>query len=233
VSKKPIIVAVGSPDDLRSLVWRLWVQGDEIYFGARDMLQSTKVSLHKSGIWRIAWVRSLNSQDKSTDRVAVKWRRPDEFAPGLINGVMVLVSPFQPEHPFRNRRIEDDRTEWLPVPQHGKILALIVIIAKRDEDLDSRFDGSIIVGCIKKKNGENVCLIAHEMDLTAAIAERMKEEKSKIKIHVKGDPNKLNATDRTRALFVVPSSTQKEMPAIYDVPLGYENVVSDGKSADA
>jgi hypothetical protein len=56
--KKPLIVAAGSPDDVRSSIWRLWIQGDDIYFGTRDTLPAFKISLHQSGIWRAAFVKT-------------------------------------------------------------------------------------------------------------------------------------------------------------------------------
>lgn len=223
----PIIVAVGSPDDLRSSVWRLWVQGDEVYFGARGALGFFKVSLHKSGKWRVAKVSSLDRPDKNTDRVFIKWRRPAEFAPGLTNGVMALISFMPPERPFRNKHIDDPRIVWLPLAQYPKILALIILIANKDADLDpSRFDASTrIVGRIKKADGEIVCLITYEMDDSAgAIAAKMNEEKSKIKISIKEGPKEAILLDATRALFVMRPGAPKEMPAIYDLPLGWENV---------
>lgn len=57
VADKSITAAVGSPDDLRSAVWRLWVQGDEVYFGATMMLPSLKVSYRgKTDVSCTAWV---------------------------------------------------------------------------------------------------------------------------------------------------------------------------------
>jgi hypothetical protein len=61
--KHPLLVAVGSSDDVRSSIWRLWVRKNDVYFGTTDSLPAFKVSLHQSDqseIWRIALVRSLD-----------------------------------------------------------------------------------------------------------------------------------------------------------------------------
>jgi hypothetical protein len=50
---EPILAAFGSPEHPRSSVWRLWVQKDEVYFGARTFLGGFKVSLHEP---RIVWI---------------------------------------------------------------------------------------------------------------------------------------------------------------------------------
>jgi hypothetical protein len=95
-----ITVAVGSPDDLRSSIWRLWVQGDEVYFGARPMLPSLKISFHKTGKWHIAWEKGVKIKEKT--RIIYRWRRPPPFNNGLVDGVAILVDPFFPKEPFKN-----------------------------------------------------------------------------------------------------------------------------------
>ena len=70
--------AVGSPENIQSFVWRVWVQGDDVYIGARNALQVFKVSLHASGIWRIAFVKELKKEDSNSDRVIVRWNKPAE-----------------------------------------------------------------------------------------------------------------------------------------------------------
>jgi hypothetical protein len=40
---------------LADVVWK-----DDVYLGARDLLKAFKVSLHASGVWRIAQVETLD-----------------------------------------------------------------------------------------------------------------------------------------------------------------------------
>jgi hypothetical protein len=104
MNNNSITVAVGSPDDLRSSIWTLWVQGDEVYFGARPFLPSLKVSLHKTGRWHIAWEKK---QKNEKTRIIHRWRRPPPFHNGLVDGIGVLIDPYFPKEPFKNRAITD------------------------------------------------------------------------------------------------------------------------------
>jgi hypothetical protein len=53
--RKVIRFAVGSPEQYRSSLWRLWVQGNDVYLGARIITGVVKLSMHRSGIWRYAF----------------------------------------------------------------------------------------------------------------------------------------------------------------------------------
>jgi hypothetical protein len=217
--RKPAIrTAMGSPDDVRSCVWRLWVQGDEVYFGATLLLKAVKVSLHKTGIWRIAMTDSWDRPDKTTDRVLAKWRRPPEYAPGLTGAVIVY---FYPELPMRRRRtyqIDDSAITWLPLPQYGNVLTLSVIIANGDADLGSnRFPvDTKPVGQLKKTNGEIACLIASEIKLTDAMSKRMEEEKGKLAFK-----HRLEYAGKSfpiRDLVFIGPSEPTAVHSIYDLP---------------
>jgi hypothetical protein len=97
--KHPIVFAVGSPESVRSSVWRLWVRNDDVYFGAIEALTGFKVSLHQSGVWRAAFVKSLD-KDANIDRAAKKWARPSEAEPGITHALSVVISPIAPHRPF-------------------------------------------------------------------------------------------------------------------------------------
>jgi hypothetical protein len=66
------------------MLWRVWVQGDEIYLAPRGMARLVKLSLHSSGIWRWAWVEnSVLDRELEGDRV-----------PGLMTGQGLLRAGF-------------------------------------------------------------------------------------------------------------------------------------------
>lgn len=44
---------VGAERDLSIEPWRVWIQGNEVYFGWRTWVQNIKVSLHSSGVWKL------------------------------------------------------------------------------------------------------------------------------------------------------------------------------------
>src|SRR3989344_1097765 len=129
--KNIIRFAVGTQDDPKSWVWRLWVQGDEVYIGAKNSLQAFKVSLHKSGIWRIAFVKELKRSDDTADRVIVKWQKPGEFVPGWTASIAVAVSSIEPARPFKKVRVEDTRIVWFSQPTKGKRLLFKILISSQ------------------------------------------------------------------------------------------------------
>jgi hypothetical protein len=226
-----ITVAVGSPDDLRSSIWRLWVQGDEVYFGAQLMLPSLKVSFHKTGRWHIAWQKGLKIKEKT--RIICKWRRPDPLNNGLINGIAVLVDPYLPRQPFKNKAIIDPDIKWLPLALYGKFLALKVVIATKKADLDSgRFaPDERILGRLKKANQEQVLLLAHDLPITLELGQRFAKSRSEIKIHFrKENIDRANLLDTTRALSITLPRFPHETPTIYDLSLGWENVSPEPES---
>jgi hypothetical protein len=214
-----ITVAVGSPDDLRSSIWRLWVQGDEVYFGPRQMLPTLKVSLHRTGAWHI-----------KLGRIKVqRWRRPKDNL-GIVNGLMVLVDPSVPKATFWNKAILNSNIKWIALPPSGKLVTLILLLATAGADLDSaRFPvGDQILARLQKKNGESAVLIAHDMTLTTQLSEKFGEERLKIVVNVhEGRSTKSQFLDQTRAMLTFLPGAAGEMPSIYDLSLGWDNVASD------
>jgi hypothetical protein len=223
-------VAVGSPDDPRSCVWRLWVHGDEVYFGTRETLRGFKVSLHKSGIWRTAFVRALDAPDNDADRVALKWQRPDEYLPGSTSCVAVVVSPILPGRPFKSRGVGDRRIKWLTMPAPNRVLILLVVIIKPGLVVDPiLFVHDKLLGHLKKTHGESVCLIAHERDLTEPIVAKIHEimRGAKINFTITGELSE-DTVHSSRALMVTSDDQigSSNPPTIYDVSLGWGNVVA-------
>jgi hypothetical protein len=73
--------AVGSAEGPRSAVWYLWTgKGtSDVYIAARALIGNLKVSLHESGVWRIAFTEEHKEGQASThdkDRVIERWNRP-------------------------------------------------------------------------------------------------------------------------------------------------------------
>ena len=223
--KDPLLVAVGSPDNPRSSVWRLWVQDDEVYFGPLSMVSSLKVSLHNSGDWRIAWVKPPQKLGKNSSRIIKKWTRPDTSS-GLTHCVAVYVPPVLVPKPFAQKSISDRRIIWMPPSLH-KATILFVGIAGRGTDLDpARFALDRLVGKRKKGNGETVFIVAHERDYSETLKEYITKHISETKIHYKDKPTDAFAS---AYIFERPSVTDnKSPPVIYEIPLGWDNVFVEG-----
>lgn len=217
-----ITVAVGSPDNLRSSIWRLWVQGDEVYFGATQVMPALKVSLHKSGDWRIAWDKSFSP---TKNRIVCKWRRPPPNPDKMLPAINVIVDPYFPRHPFKNKAILDPEIKWLPLALFGKMLTLKIVFAMKGADLDSgQMPPSItILARLPKSNGEEILLLAQNFEPPAWVWTYIAKWRSEVKFHFK-DPDRADPLDVTRALSISLPQHPQEAPVIYDLSLGFENV---------
>jgi hypothetical protein len=63
LTRSPFRVAIGTPGGLSSNSWRIWTAGRDAYIACRDNFREFKVSLHASGIWRVAFTsEALNKR---------------------------------------------------------------------------------------------------------------------------------------------------------------------------
>jgi hypothetical protein len=78
---------VGTPSDVRSSIWRLWGNGDDLYLASRSIAGDVKISFHKSGICRIA-------QPSSSPRPPyARWKLGPEILPSCSRIFDILVPP--------------------------------------------------------------------------------------------------------------------------------------------
>ena len=204
----------------------MWVQRNDVYLGARDMLWALKVSLHRSNIWRIAFVNDLEGKDKGTDRAVVKWRRPDEFAPGWTGSIGVLISPIQPQRPFQRAREDDPRIHWFAPAEEGRRLLFKVLFSQpgySERHLNAiSVRGDRLAGRLLKRNGETVWLLVREDDLTPVEMAKIRDVMDNVKINLSE-----GAIGDSRALLVLSTDDPgvADQPTILDIALGQENVV--------
>lgn len=167
--KKTLRFAVGSPEEYRSAIWRLWVQGNDVYLAARFLTGLMKLSLHQSGIWRLAWTEQSGVRAKgSTDRVQTRWQRPPEFRPGWTQGPAVIIPNSGIQKPFRHSSDEDTtRVVWSPTPKPGHELRFTVLFANSKAPADSWQTvlrvGDAYLGKLNLKNGDKVVLCRREL----------------------------------------------------------------------
>jgi hypothetical protein len=219
-----ITVAIGSPDDLKSHVWRFWIQNNEVYLTARSarppLKPLAKISFHKSG----------DCHAKIGRTKVLQWRKPKPDRFGITQAFVVIVDPFPVTTPFKNKTINDPDIRWIPVAPYGKAVALIVMFATRQSDLDSsRFPtGTRPLAKFKKFNGEAALFVSHDWDLTPRMREVIIGKRSEIKIHVRETSlSELHLADSTRPIAFYPPGSSGEMNSAIDLTLGWENVVSD------
>ena len=91
-SEKKIKFAVGSHDSPLSAVWVVSASGSDVYVGARHVMQSIKLSLHRSGRWNLAFTSESNRvSPKTGKRQHTQLQRPSEFLPGWTFGTAIFV----------------------------------------------------------------------------------------------------------------------------------------------
>ena len=207
----------------------MWVQRNDVYLGARDILWALKVSLHRSNIWRIAFVNDLEGKDKGTDRAVVKWRRPDEFAPGWTGSIGVLISPIQPQRPFQKAKDDDSRIHWLaPAAEGRKVLFKVLFSQPGYSEKHLKLitvRGDRLVGRLLKRNGEIVWLVVREDELTPIEMANIRDAMDNVKIELSPGASEGSIGD-SRALFILPADDPgvANQPTILDIALGKENV---------
>ncbi len=221
--------AVGSPEDIKSWIWRMWVSGDDVYLGARNALKVFKVSLHRSNIWRMAFVEELKRDNPETDRVIIKWQRPGEFTPSWTQSLGIIVSSIHAKRSFKNGSIEDTRIQWFSPPTKGRKLVFKVLFSKpRTSEVDFKkviIAGDKLVGKLNKKSGEAVWLVVREVELNPIEIKKIKNVMQKTKIYSKHGSSEDSVSD-SRALLVVSDDIPSisNQPTIFDIGLGKENI---------
>lgn len=96
IAKNNIRFGVCRKDGKHSGIWTAFGHNGDYYIGARSIMGSTKISLHASGVCRLALTETqmklLAAQglEQPTDRAFVKWRRATTPASGAVHVASVL-----------------------------------------------------------------------------------------------------------------------------------------------
>jgi hypothetical protein len=119
--QKTLRFAAGSPEAPSSSVWHVSVNKDDVYIGSsKDAMSLCKVSLHKSGVWTLAFTQQSGIVFDGNRR-SKRWERPPEHAAGITRGPSIVAVgtsvarrlPLIPEY----RR---DDIMWFHSPQPGE-----------------------------------------------------------------------------------------------------------------
>ena len=121
---------MGEREGPRGNVWWLSTRKNknDIYIGARAFADVMKISLHQSGIWRLAFTSEYVSKGSavvspSQDRAIDKWERPPEFMPGVTKAFEIVIPGSEvtaPKHPNANivfhQHLGGKEIVWVPAP---------------------------------------------------------------------------------------------------------------------
>lgn len=170
MGKKEVRFGVGSPDGQYSMLWRAWVQGDEIYLAPRSMANLIKMSLHSSGIWRWAFVGgSVIDKEVEGDRAQGKWLKPSPFFPGWVAGPSVMF-PSSPVEGWEGDPVETEKAvSWLDPPREGEKVTVSLMIGEpgvivvRDLSQEKKFP---VLAEIDLRSGGRVWVAARRDPMT-------------------------------------------------------------------
>jgi hypothetical protein len=159
--------ALGDPKGMSSLSWRVWVTpAGDAYIGCRDNYQVLKVSLHRSGRWRMGLTAdgaaaTAHLRPPGADRAWDVWDRPDAVG-GVTIGYRILFLPSESVvTPALRQSLDWKKVEFLSVPMSGYITVATVSI--NDPDVQMLVDGAAdqAAGFLDMPDGKRLQLTLH------------------------------------------------------------------------
>lgn len=158
--------AVGDSSGMRSSTWSV-VGGKrerDIYIGARQAMGSHKLSLHRSGNWRLAEVQK---RDGGEDRVITRYDPSPEVAQGWRFAAQILVPTTSLRPRFPEKAASDKRaiSWWLP-PRPGWTLGFHIFLGDDTRDPNFTVQCVGVVGSIELPGNAIVWVLAEELNST-------------------------------------------------------------------
>lgn len=214
--------AVGTLNDIRSSVWRIWSNKNDLYLAARSHAQISKFSFHESGSYRFAVNAKVERENDAGDRALYKWRRPDEFAPGWTRCFSILVPPRVTQIPFGNIFNENKLIKIVDPPARDNKVIFNIILSHKAATAEHVIRGSVhmtkILGRIEMLR-EMAWLVTFQNVFTPAEAVVIQDHFNKLKIHLKA-----GSTGEDMKSTFLHALEQGETPFLIDIELGRENL---------
>jgi hypothetical protein len=209
--------AVGSREDVRSSVWRLWARGNDLYLAARSLAGTSKISFHQSGINRFA----VNS--KTARLPLISWSRPLETFPGWTVAFAILIPPHITLLPLQDVLRDNKPVQFIVPPKPGtKAIFQILLSYKTAQEEDIMrlpADKKVTVhGRIEMKR-ELAWLVSFYDIFTPQEQITVIDHFTKIKIHLK--PGSIGNGIQTAFAHLFENGSR---PFLTDIQLGRENL---------
>ncbi len=116
--------ALGTPEQPRSLVWRLWTRDDEVHVTVSAAGQTTELTAYPTGRWRI-----------DMGGVVSRWHRPKPFRPGWTRGPdIVLPGLAAALEPIAKAPSRTEPITWLSLPAAGQAVRIQLWFAEPGAD---------------------------------------------------------------------------------------------------
>lgn len=152
--------AVGTPGGPRSQSWSLFGStNDDVYLGPRSQTGAIKLSLHRSGRWRMAWTEKYAKSvgmPHDVDRVLTRWDPPEEVRPGWRQAVTLLVTPESvAQQPPQDSGL--GKVAFFPAPNPDGGLWFHILIGQPGSEL--AVTGAVEIGTLRLPSGGMVGVI--------------------------------------------------------------------------
>jgi hypothetical protein len=163
--------ALGSATGLRSNTWS--VTGgkttDDVYLAAREAMQSAKLSMHSSGLWRWAMTEPEATRQQlgaDQDRVMLRWSPPEPIGPGWQRAATIAI----PASSIRNLIPEKKPRKgtvsyWTVEPGFREVWFDIFIQSANAPPIDMH-NVSELVGRVQLPSGGAVWVVGTEWRVT-------------------------------------------------------------------
>lgn len=226
MSQKDVIrLAVGHPGAIHSSIWRIWVQGDEIYVAAREYINFIKFSLHSSGIYRFASVKERDLEkplsSDSDPRVMGRWTRPKPFKKGWTQCMDIYVPSVKVIKRFSVKKFSgfNVNVKWIPKPKIlHKIQVTFLLAENESQDIMSILkDDDTVLGSLVLRNSKKLWVVSHIEIMGIEEAKYTQNLVNKMNINYKENPGGVFAT-------VFDIDTGSPYPKVTNVALGRENI---------
>lgn len=164
--------AVGDADGLRSTTWSVVLQKNsgDVFIGARSQMGDTKLSLHRSGTWRLAFTEQSGRQTETGDRVIARYQPPPPVGDGWRRGTSILIphSSLRPTFPEKTRAKAP--ISWWPTPGPGRGLRFEILLREPDPVTGGLTvnQASGEVGRMQLPDGLGVWIVANDVPSDAA-----------------------------------------------------------------
>ncbi len=177
--------AVGDPAGMRSSTWTVLLgKSGDVFIGARSDMGETKLSLHRSGRWRLAHTAASDQRAPDGDRVLFRYDPPDELADGWRRGATVVVahSCLQPNfpEPLKAKTL----VSWWPSPGVGRGLRFDVLLREDDESTGGLTVNGAAgeVGRLQNPGGAGIWVVATDVPSTQKHEQFLDELRSTLRV---------------------------------------------------
>ena len=157
--------------------WKLWTPNGEnksdIYLACRELGGALKASFHKSGCWRIAYIKETFEQKvegtsaKHRNRVIDMWPRPKPIGEGITRAYCIVTPWSAVTSSIGN--IKNNKIHWIPNAPKQKATEIdIIITALGISTTDwpgKRSMGTSLIGSLELENGERWWVVYRVIDM--------------------------------------------------------------------